>query len=181
MCLPGCRFWEDAAGSVNANQTLILSEATQQVEKQNPPAMGRPACAVVAQVMNTGRAALSSGCCGARAYLDNRHRRHGRLCSSRRQAGTLRSTYRRHWQKRTRCSQYFTKFGGAILQLGRRQPLRVRWQRSKLRTRKFGLRELASRHLNGAPKAYEQLSIVAYVALPVEPGVPATARRRLQN
>jgi uncharacterized protein (DUF169 family) len=55
---------------VSANQTLILSEATQQVENQNPPAMGRPACAVVPQVMNTGRAALSSGCCGARAYLD---------------------------------------------------------------------------------------------------------------
>jgi uncharacterized protein (DUF169 family) len=55
---------------VNANQTLILSEATQQVENQNPPAMGRPACAVIPQVMNTGRAALSSGCCGARAYLD---------------------------------------------------------------------------------------------------------------
>ncbi len=55
---------------VNANQTLILSEATQQVEEQNAPAMGRPACAVVPQVMNTGRAALSLGCCGARAYLD---------------------------------------------------------------------------------------------------------------
>ena len=55
---------------VNANQTLILSEATQQVENHNPPAMGRPACAVVPQVMNTGRAALSLGCCGARAYLD---------------------------------------------------------------------------------------------------------------
>jgi uncharacterized protein (DUF169 family) len=55
---------------VNANQTLILSEATQQVESQNAPAMGRPACAVVPQVMNTGRAALSLGCCGARAYLD---------------------------------------------------------------------------------------------------------------
>ena len=67
----GCRFWEDAAWSVNANQTLILSEATQQVENQKPPAMGRPACAVVAPVMNTGRAALSSGCCCARAYLDN--------------------------------------------------------------------------------------------------------------
>jgi uncharacterized protein (DUF169 family) len=35
---------------VNANQTLILSEATQQVENQNAPAMGRPACAVVPQV-----------------------------------------------------------------------------------------------------------------------------------
>jgi uncharacterized protein (DUF169 family) len=55
---------------VNPGQTLILSEATQQVENQNAPAMGRPACAVVPQVMNTGRAALSLGCCGARAYLD---------------------------------------------------------------------------------------------------------------
>jgi len=55
---------------VSANQTLILSEATQQVENQTPPAMGRPACAVIPQVMNTGRAALSLGCCGARAYLD---------------------------------------------------------------------------------------------------------------
>jgi uncharacterized protein (DUF169 family) len=55
---------------INASQTLILSEATQQVENHNPPAMGRPACAVVPQVMNTGRAALSLGCCGARAYLD---------------------------------------------------------------------------------------------------------------
>jgi uncharacterized protein (DUF169 family) len=55
---------------VNANQTLILSEATQQVEGQVAPAMGRPACAVVPQVMNNARAALSLGCCGARAYLD---------------------------------------------------------------------------------------------------------------
>lgn len=55
----------------HANQTLILTEATQQVENQTLPAMGRPACAVVPQVLNTGRAALSLGCCGARAYLDN--------------------------------------------------------------------------------------------------------------
>ncbi len=55
---------------VDAGQTLILSEAVQQVEGQNVPAMGRPACAVIPQVMNTGRAALSLGCCGARAYLD---------------------------------------------------------------------------------------------------------------
>jgi uncharacterized protein (DUF169 family) len=54
----------------NANQILILTEATQQIENQNAPAMGRPACAVVAQVMNTGRAALSLGCCGARVYLN---------------------------------------------------------------------------------------------------------------
>lgn len=55
---------------VDPNQTLILCEAAHQVEHQNPPAMGRPACAVISQVMNTGRAALSLGCCGARAYLD---------------------------------------------------------------------------------------------------------------
>ncbi len=55
---------------VDASRALILTEATQQVEDQNPPALGRPACAVVPQVINTGRAALSLGCCGARAYLD---------------------------------------------------------------------------------------------------------------
>jgi uncharacterized protein (DUF169 family) len=55
---------------VDASQILLLSEATQQVENQNPQAMGRPACAVIPQVANTGVAALSLGCCGARAYLD---------------------------------------------------------------------------------------------------------------
>jgi uncharacterized protein (DUF169 family) len=55
---------------VDASQTLLLSEATQQVEGQNAPAMGRPACAVIPQVANTGVAALSLGCCGARVYLD---------------------------------------------------------------------------------------------------------------
>jgi uncharacterized protein (DUF169 family) len=53
----------------DAEQTLVLSEATQQVEGGNAPAMGRPACAIVPQVMNTGKAAMSLGCCGARAYL----------------------------------------------------------------------------------------------------------------
>lgn len=55
---------------VHAGQTLILSEASQQIEGGLPPAMGRPACAVVAQTRNSGRSALSLGCCGARAYLD---------------------------------------------------------------------------------------------------------------
>jgi uncharacterized protein (DUF169 family) len=55
---------------VKADQTLILSEASQQIEGGLPPAMGRPACAIVPQAMNTGRTALSLGCCGARAYLD---------------------------------------------------------------------------------------------------------------
>jgi uncharacterized protein (DUF169 family) len=55
---------------VKANQTLILSEAAQHVESGLPPAMGRPACAVIAQAANSGRCAVSLGCCGARAYLD---------------------------------------------------------------------------------------------------------------
>jgi uncharacterized protein (DUF169 family) len=55
---------------VRADQALILSEASQQLENGLPPAMGRPACAVIPQAFNTGRTALSLGCCGARAYLD---------------------------------------------------------------------------------------------------------------
>jgi uncharacterized protein (DUF169 family) len=55
---------------VKADQQLILAEASQQMEGGLPPAMGRPACAVVPQAMNSGRTALSLGCCGARAYLD---------------------------------------------------------------------------------------------------------------
>jgi uncharacterized protein (DUF169 family) len=55
---------------VRADQTLILSEASQQLEGGLPPAMGRPACAIIPQAKNTGRSALSLGCCGARAYLD---------------------------------------------------------------------------------------------------------------
>lgn len=55
---------------VQPDQTLILSEASQQIENGMPPAMGRPACAVIPQAANTGRSALSLGCCGARAYLD---------------------------------------------------------------------------------------------------------------
>ncbi|HEV8199817.1 MAG TPA: DUF169 domain-containing protein [Candidatus Polarisedimenticolia bacterium] len=51
-------------------QALILSEASQQTEAGTPPAMGRPACAVVPQAANSQRTALSLGCCGARAYLD---------------------------------------------------------------------------------------------------------------
>lgn len=42
----------------------------QQVEPGLPPALGRPACAVIPQAINTGKPALSLGCCGARAYLD---------------------------------------------------------------------------------------------------------------
>jgi uncharacterized protein (DUF169 family) len=53
-----------------AQQSLIICEAVSRVDKRISPAMGRPACAVVPQVLNTGRAAMSLGCCGARAYLE---------------------------------------------------------------------------------------------------------------
>ena len=54
----------------HARQGLILSEAVARVDLGIPPAMGRPACAIVPQVVNGERAAMSLGCCGARAYLD---------------------------------------------------------------------------------------------------------------
>lgn len=55
---------------VQPDQALILAEASQAVDKGIAPAMGRPACAVVPMVKNSGHAALSLGCCGARAYVD---------------------------------------------------------------------------------------------------------------
>jgi uncharacterized protein (DUF169 family) len=54
----------------NSRQSLAITEAVQQVDPSVPPAMGRPACAVIPQVVNTGKPALSLGCCGARAYLN---------------------------------------------------------------------------------------------------------------
>ena len=54
----------------NSRQSLAITEAVQQVEPGVPPAMGRPACAVIPQAINTGKPALSLGCCGARAYLN---------------------------------------------------------------------------------------------------------------
>jgi uncharacterized protein (DUF169 family) len=54
----------------NSRQSLAITEAVQQLEPSAPPALGRPACAVIPQVINTGKSALSLGCCGARAYLN---------------------------------------------------------------------------------------------------------------
>ncbi|MFQ5780178.1 MAG: DUF169 domain-containing protein [Nitrospiria bacterium] len=53
-----------------SQQGLIISEAVQRIDKKMAPAMGRPACAVIPQVINHGIAAVSLGCCGARTYLD---------------------------------------------------------------------------------------------------------------
>lgn len=52
------------------SQSLIITEAIQQVEAGAPPALGRPACGAIPQAANTDRAAMSLGCCGARAYLE---------------------------------------------------------------------------------------------------------------
>jgi len=54
----------------DSRQSLAITEAVQQVEPAAPPALGRPACAIIPQVINTGKPALSLGCCGARAYLN---------------------------------------------------------------------------------------------------------------
>ena len=63
-----------AAGVVvlfaHSRHSLVITEAVHQVEQNAPPAMGRPACAMIPQVMNGAAAAMSLGCCGARAYLD---------------------------------------------------------------------------------------------------------------
>ncbi|MCP3981791.1 MAG: DUF169 domain-containing protein [bacterium] len=55
----------------DSRQGLVLAEAIERVDADTAPAMGRPACAAIPQVLNQGRAALSLGCCGARAYLDD--------------------------------------------------------------------------------------------------------------
>ena len=54
----------------NSRQSLVITEAVQQVDPTVPPALGRPACAVIPQALNSGKPALSLGCCGARAYLN---------------------------------------------------------------------------------------------------------------
>ncbi len=54
----------------DGRQGLIVAEAAARIDGGVAPALGRPACAIVAQAVNTGRAALSMGCCGARAYVD---------------------------------------------------------------------------------------------------------------
>ena len=54
----------------DARQGLVLSEAVARVDEGLPPAMGRPACAAIPRAVNHGQAAVSLGCCGARAYLD---------------------------------------------------------------------------------------------------------------
>ena len=54
----------------NSRQGLVMSEAVARVDGGVAPAMGRPACAAVPHAVNGGAAALSLGCCGARAYLD---------------------------------------------------------------------------------------------------------------
>ena len=52
-----------------SQQSLIITEAVQQVDPSTPPALGRPACSIIPQAINSKQAALSLGCCGARAYL----------------------------------------------------------------------------------------------------------------
>lgn len=54
----------------HASQGLIIAEAIARIDDAVPATLGRPACALLPQVINSGRSASSLGCCGARAYLD---------------------------------------------------------------------------------------------------------------
>lgn len=54
----------------DARQSLVITEALARVDQGSPAAMGRPACAAIPQVVRQNSAAMSLGCCGARAYLD---------------------------------------------------------------------------------------------------------------
>ena len=54
----------------DGQQGLVLSEAVARVDGGPAAAMGRPACAAIPAAVNGGVAAMSLGCCGARAYLD---------------------------------------------------------------------------------------------------------------
>jgi len=54
----------------DSRRGLVMSEAVARVDAGVAPAMGRPACAAVPHAVNGGAAAMSLGCCGARAYLD---------------------------------------------------------------------------------------------------------------
>lgn len=51
-------------------QALILAEACQAADQGAVPTIGRPACGLIPMVRNSGRAAMSLGCCGARTYVD---------------------------------------------------------------------------------------------------------------
>lgn len=53
----------------HAAQSLVMTEAVARVDGQPPVAMGRPACALIPQVVNSAQSAMSLGCCDARAYL----------------------------------------------------------------------------------------------------------------
>jgi uncharacterized protein (DUF169 family) len=52
-------------------QSLVLTEAVVRVDGASPTAMGRPACALIPQVVASSQSAASLGCCGVRAYLGN--------------------------------------------------------------------------------------------------------------
>ena len=54
----------------NGTQGLMITEAIARVDGTVPLSLGRPACALVPHVVNSGLSAASLGCCGARAYLD---------------------------------------------------------------------------------------------------------------
>ena len=112
---------------VNFAQGLIVSEAAQQVEGSIAPALGRPACAVVPQAANTKLAALSLGCCGARAYLNVMTDDIALF-----PATSCRRTWieLRCWRRPTRSSPSSTGCASRTSPVERTRPYRSRWPAS---------------------------------------------------
>jgi len=68
--VPDDRIIDAVLVFAHSRQGLIITESVTRVDGTMPPAMGRPACSVIPMVINQEAAAMSLGCCGARAYLD---------------------------------------------------------------------------------------------------------------
>ncbi len=76
--LADCRLCPDVVLLfAHARQGLVLSEAIARVDQGVPPALGRPACAVVPQALNHGNAALSLGMLRRPRLPRRAHRRRG--------------------------------------------------------------------------------------------------------
>ncbi len=97
----------------HAQHGLILSEAVARVDGGTPPAMGRPACAIVPQVFNQQRAAMSLGA-AARAPTSMPRRTTWRSGPCRRIVSTSTVGRLSHSLTRTGRSRRFISVGGRM-------------------------------------------------------------------
>ena len=112
-----------------AGQMLILSEASQQVEGGLPPAMGRPACAIVPQGEEHRTSCTEPGLLW-RARLSGRaDGRCGALGDSWLQTGSLRGTYRSARESERRSDKPSTRCAAKTWRMARARRSRNCWQR----------------------------------------------------